>query len=65
MEPATVTVLILVLIFGIIAFDTYLALDKIKENTYSAVIRCAAQKWMPLVMLISFGMGLLAGHWFW
>lgn len=65
MSPAAVTVLILVLLVGIIGFDIYLARDKINENTYSAVIRNAGRKWMPLIIMISYGLGLLSGHWFW
>jgi heme/copper-type cytochrome/quinol oxidase subunit 2 len=65
MSPTAVAVLIIVLILGIIGFDTYLALDKVKANTYSAVIRAAGKKWMPLIMIVSFSMGLLCGHWWW
>lgn len=65
MSPTLVAIFIIGLILGIIGFDIYLALDKVKGNTYSAVIRSAGKKWMPLVLIASFGMGLLCGHWWW
>lgn len=65
MTPENVTIMIIVLIAGIIGFDTYLAVDKVKANTFSARIRLAGKKWMPLIAFAVFGMGLLAGHWWW
>ena len=65
MSPDTVAVLIIVLILAIIGFDIYLALDKEEDNTFSSIIRAAGKKWVPLIIMASFGMGLLAGHWWW
>jgi hypothetical protein len=65
MSTEVVTIIIIGLILGIIGFDIYLALDKKSGNTFSAVIRNAGKKWAPLIMMVTFGMGLLAGHWFW
>jgi len=48
-----------------IAIDIVLALNKRKGDTYSEVFRKAGKRWMPLIMLMCFGMGLLAGHWWW
>jgi hypothetical protein len=48
-----------------IAIDIILAVNKRKGDTYSEIIRAAGKKFAPLAMMISFGFGLLAGHWFW
>ncbi len=48
-----------------IAIDIYLAVDKKDGNTYSEILRKAGKKWMPLIMIINFGWGLLSGHWWW
>lgn len=49
-----------------IVIDVILLINKRREDdTYSAVLRKAGKKWMPLIMLMCFGMGLLAGHWWW
>lgn len=65
MSPSAVVILMICLFVVIIGVDVYLALDKVKENTFSAVLREKAKKWLPLVILICYGMGLLTGHWFW
>ena len=48
-----------------ITIDIFLAINKRKGDTYSEVLRAAGKKWMSLIMMICFGMGLLAGHWWW
>jgi len=48
-----------------IAIDVLLATNKRRGDTYSEIISKAAKKFMPLALLISFGFGLLTGHWFW
>lgn len=48
-----------------IIIDIVLAVNKKKGDTYSEVLREAGKKWQPLIMLMCFGMGLLAGHWWW
>jgi hypothetical protein len=48
-----------------IVVDIALAVNRHEGDTYSEIIRAAARKWQPLVMIICFGFGLLAGHWFW
>lgn len=49
----------------IIGVDIMLALNKHKGDTFSSILRQAGRDWIGLVMLMVFGMGLLAGHWFW
>lgn len=48
-----------------IGVDIVLALDMRDGNTYSEILRAAGRKWMPLVILMCFGFGLLSGHFFW
>jgi len=48
-----------------IIVDIYLALDGRKGNTYSEIIREASKKWMPIIMILCYGFGLLSGHWWW
>lgn len=48
-----------------IIIDIILAVNKRKGDTYSEVIRAAGKKWQPLIMMMCFGFGLLAGHWWW
>ncbi len=48
-----------------IAIDVKLAIDKKDGNTYSEILRAAGRKWVPLIMMMCFGFGLLAGHWWW
>jgi len=50
---------------AVIAIDIGLALNARKGDTYSEVIREWARRRIAVVIGISFGMGLLAGHWFW
>lgn len=65
MNPQIVTIVIIGIIFSIIGFDIFLAVDKHPDNTFSSVIRAAGKKWIALIMMAVFGMGLLAGHWWW
>lgn len=48
-----------------IVIDIFLAINKREGDTYSEILRKAGQKFQPLVMMICFGFGLLAGHWWW
>lgn len=61
--------LVLVAMLGLplvyIIIDIFLAINKREGDTYSEIIRVAGKKFMPLALLISFGFGLLTGHWFW
>ncbi|MDX1554918.1 MAG: hypothetical protein R3212_02725 [Xanthomonadales bacterium] len=63
--PTYAVVLTVAVAAFVIGLDVLLAVNKRKGDTYSEVIRSAAQKWLPLSLLIVFSMGLLAGHWFW
>lgn len=58
---------LLVLIVGcvVIGIDIFLALNGVKGDTYSEVIRAWARRRLWLVMLVCFAMGTLAGHFFW
>lgn len=48
-----------------ICIDMFLALNKRKGDTFSEIIRAATKKFTPLMLMISFGFGLLCGHWWW
>lgn len=48
-----------------IAVDVALALNRRDGDTYSEVMRRAGRRWLPLIMIVCFGFGLLAGHWWW
>lgn len=63
--PELITIIIIFLAASIVGFDVYLAVDNRDGNTYSEIIRAAGRKWIALIILISFAMGLLAGHWWW
>jgi hypothetical protein len=60
------TVLIMLGFFAVVVgVDVVLAVNNRKGDTYSEVIRQAGRKWTPVIVMMGFGMGLLAGHWFW
>ena len=63
MSPAVTVVIMVAFVVAIIAVDVVLA--RAGGGTYSEVLRDAGERWMPLIMLVCFGMGLLAGHWWW
>jgi len=63
--PEAVLVGMIAIFVIIILIDVILAMDKTKGNTYSEILRAAGKKWIALIMMITFGMGLLAGHWWW
>ena len=65
MSMGVVMALMLGLPLVYILIDVYLALNKRDGDTYSEIISEAARKFLPLGLFISFGFGLLAGHWFW
>ena len=61
--------LVLVAMLGMplvyILIDIALALNSRDGDTYSEIIRAASKKFLPLSLFISYGFGLLSGHWFW
>jgi len=60
------TIILMVAFFVIVVgVDVILLLNKKQGDTYSEVIRAAGKKWIAVIMMTTFGMGLLAGHWFW
>ena len=63
--PTYTIIFMIVLAVLVIGIDIVLAVNKNKGDTYSEALRAAGKKWIAVVILISFGMGLLAGHWFW
>lgn len=65
MNNITVAIIMAGLFVGIIGLDIVLALDKHDGNTYSERMRAWAKIWPPLRLIIMFGMGLVAGHWWW
>lgn len=65
MSPAATVVVMVVAFLGLVGLDVYLALDGRTENTYSERLRAMGKVWPATRLLITFGMGLLAGHWYW
>lgn len=65
MSNTAVAILMASIFLIVIAVDIWLALDDRKGNTYSERLRSWGKAWPPLRLLIAFGMGLLAGHWWW
>lgn len=65
MSNTATTIIMAVFVVSFIGVDVYLALDKRDGNTYSERMRAWAKAWPPLRLMISFGFGLLAGHWWW
>lgn len=63
--PLYTIIIMTVLPAVFIAIDIVLAVNKRKGDTYSEILREAGKKWTPLIMIMCFGMGLLAGHWWW
>lgn len=60
------TVIFIISIATIVAVvDLLLLTNKQKGDTISEVVRGWGRKWIGVGLLISFAMGLLAGHWFW
>ncbi len=65
MSPLATAILMGVAFTAIVALDVYLALDRRDENTYSERLRALGKVWPPARLLLTFGMGLLAGHLYW
>jgi len=64
MAKLTVALIMLGIFLFIILIDVYLAIYA-PGNTFSSLLRLWAKYWPPARLLITFGMGLLCGHWFW
>ena len=60
-----VTIFMIIVALAFIGIDIWLAVDGLKGNTYSEILRNfdARNAWFSL--LLCFGFGLLAGHWWW
>jgi len=65
LSNAGTVVVMAILFLLVIGIDVWLALDKKVGNTYSERIRAWGKIWPPFRLILSFGMGVLAGHWFW
>jgi hypothetical protein len=65
MTPSNTGAFLIIMFCLIVAFDVYLDRDAIKGNTYSERMRAWGEYWPPFRMLIAFGFGLVAGHWWW
>lgn len=65
MTSAATTIVMVAAFLGLVGLDVYLALDGRPENTYSERLRVMSKAWPPARLLLSFGMGLLAGHLYW
>ena len=49
----------------IIGVDVGLAFNRHKGDTFSSILRVAGRECIGLIIAVCFGMGLLAGHWWW
>lgn len=56
---------LIVITLVVIGMDIYLALDKYKDNTFTAIIQSFSRKAIIVPYLVGFVMGLLAGHFYW
>ncbi len=65
MSNLAVTITMAVIFVAIVIWDIYLALDGQRGNTISARVREWDKKLGGIKLIISFGFGLLTGHWFW
>ena len=65
MMAGTVMAVMLAVTALLIVFDITLALDDKKGNTISEILRELGRKWPIARILLSFGFGLLTGHFFW
>jgi len=50
---------------AVVLIDLILALNRTPGDTYSEVLRAWGRKRLAVVIVLSFTMGLLAGHWWW
>jgi len=65
MNWVTFSVVFMIVSFTVIIGVDIFLLTRKKKATISEVLRDIARKWAPIIMLVSFGMGLLAGHFWW
>ncbi len=65
MSPLATSILMGAAFLGIVGLDVYLALDRRDGNTYSERLRALGRVWPPARLILSFGMGMLAGHLYW
>jgi hypothetical protein len=65
MTNLAVSITMAVITLAIIAWDVYLALDGRRGNTISARVRDLDRRFGGVKILVSFAMGLLAGHFWW
>jgi hypothetical protein len=65
MSNLAVSITMAVIFLLIVVWDVALALDGRRGNTISARVRDWDRRFGGLKLLISMGMGLLAGHWWW
>lgn len=65
MSPTATVVVMVAAFLALVGLDVWLALDGRTENTYSERLRAMGKAWPATRLLLSFGMGLLAGHLYW
>lgn len=65
MNWVTFSVVFMIVTFLVVIGVDIFLLTRRCSATFSEVLRRAFYKWAPVVAIVSFGMGLLAGHFFW
>lgn len=55
----------IVAFLGIIGVDIALAVNRHRGDTFSEILRAVGRECIALIIMVSFGMGLLVGHWWW
>ena len=63
MSPVATAIVALTAMTLLVVLDVYLATDRRRGNTYSELLTRLGKIWPPIRLLLSFGMGLLAAHW--
>ena len=66
MTTKEISILFMIIAFvAIIGVDIVLAVNRHPGDTFSEILRKVGRECVAFVIIISFGMGLLAGHWWW
>jgi flagellar basal body-associated protein FliL len=65
MSWVTISIIFMIVVFLVVVGVDIFLLTRKSKATFSEILRTASRKWQPVVIITSFGMGLLSGHWFW
>lgn len=66
MTSQTFAIIFMIVAFlGIVGVDIVLAVNNAPGDTFSEILRHVGRECIALIITVAFGMGLLAGHWWW